>query len=102
MADHAAEKVVVFNASGELLFKYHGNIHHRKYSSFTPIHIVSDVNNQILISDVSNDIVHAKNNDGNFLRYIEVSCVGGLSIDTNNNLVAGGNTGEICVIKYLH
>ena len=101
VADHAAGIVVVFNASGELRFKYHGNIHYRRYTSFTPVHIVSDVNNQILISDLSNDIVHAIDNDGNFLRYIEVSCIGGLSIDTNNRLVAGGSNGKIRVMKYL-
>nr|XP_022307066.1 uncharacterized protein LOC111113257 [Crassostrea virginica]XP_022307067.1 uncharacterized protein LOC111113257 [Crassostrea virginica]XP_022307069.1 uncharacterized protein LOC111113257 [Crassostrea virginica] len=103
VADHAAKAVVVVNASGELRFKYQGNTSPKtNYKSFQPYQIATDVNQQILINDESIDIVHVIDRDGNFLRFIEYPCNGGLSIDPEHNLIAGNlKSGEIRIIRYL-
>ena len=103
VSEYAGEAVVVVNASGELRFKYQGKTSQkRNYKSFKPTKIATDVNQQILINDVSKDIVHVIDSDGNFLRFIEYSCRGGLSIDRKHNLVVGDiNNGIIRIIKYL-
>nr|XP_022307542.1 uncharacterized protein LOC111113543 [Crassostrea virginica] len=103
VADNAAKAVVVVNASAELRFKYHGNRSPKSnYKSFQPCQIATDVNQQILISDHANDIVHVIDRDGTFLRYIEYTCNGGLSIDPEHNLIAGNwKSGEIRIIRYL-
>ena len=102
VADYAGNAVVVVNVSGELRFKYQGNIGQKpNYKSFIPLTIATDVNQQILINDASNDIVHVIDRDGNFLRYIEYPCNGGLSIDPEHNLIAGNQkSGEIRIIRY--
>nr|XP_022305304.1 uncharacterized protein LOC111112202 [Crassostrea virginica]XP_022305305.1 uncharacterized protein LOC111112202 [Crassostrea virginica]XP_022305306.1 uncharacterized protein LOC111112202 [Crassostrea virginica]XP_022305307.1 uncharacterized protein LOC111112202 [Crassostrea virginica] len=103
VADNAGEAVVVVNASDELRFKYQGNTSPKpKYKSFQPLNIATDVNQQILINDYSNDVVHIIDRDGKFLRYIEYPCNGGLSIDPEHNLIAGNQKpGEIRIIRYL-
>nr|XP_022307064.1 uncharacterized protein LOC111113256 isoform X2 [Crassostrea virginica]XP_022307065.1 uncharacterized protein LOC111113256 isoform X2 [Crassostrea virginica] len=103
VADNAGNAVVVVNASGELRFKYQGNRSPKpNYKSFKPCKIATDVNQQILINDDQNDIVHVIDKDGNFLRYIEYPCNGGLSIDPDHNLIAGNlMSGEIRIIRYL-
>ena len=103
VSDYAGKAVVVVNASGELRFKYQGKTSQkRNYKSFKPTKIATDVNQQILINDVSKDIVHVIDSDGNFLRFIEYSCRGGLSIDREHNLVVGDiNNGRLRIIKYL-
>ena len=99
VADYDGESVVVVNESGELRFRY------QKYFSkepFRPHNIATDVEQQILIQDYTNNIVHVIDSDGNFLRYIEVPCNGGISIDADHNLAVGDqDTGEIRIIKYL-
>ena len=103
VADYAGKAVVVVSASGELRFKYQGNISPKpNYKSFGPLTIATDVNQHILINDYTNDIVHVIDKDGNFLRYIEYPCTGGLGIDTEHNLIAGNEkSGEIRIIRYL-
>ena len=103
VADYAGKSVVVVNASGELRFKYQGNLTQKpNYRSIKPSDIATDVNQQILINDLFNDIFHVIDKDGNFLRFIEYQCNGGLSIDPEHNLMAGyKNSGEIRIIRYL-
>nr|XP_022303790.1 uncharacterized protein LOC111111235 [Crassostrea virginica] len=103
VAENAKKAVVVVNATGELRFKYQGNISPKlNHKPFQPLQIATDVNQQILINDASNDIVHVIDKDGNFLRYIEYPCTGGLSIDPEHNLIAGNEkSGEIRIIRYL-
>ena len=103
VADLAGAAVVVVNADRKLRFKYQGNLtFESNYKSFAPRHIATDVNHHILINDDSNDIAHVIDSDGNFLRYIEYPCNGGLSIDLDHNLVFGDEKkGIIRIIKYL-
>ncbi|XP_062569859.1 uncharacterized protein LOC134231923 [Saccostrea cucullata] len=103
IADRAGKAVVVVDSSGGLRFKYTGNLSKQtKYREFTPSKIATDVNTHILINEDSNNIVHIIDCDGNFVRYIEHPCNGGLSIDVDHNLVIGDcDTGKIQVIKYL-
>ncbi|XP_061165670.1 uncharacterized protein LOC133174582 [Saccostrea echinata] len=104
VADYAGNAVVAVDPSGGFHFKYKGDANQQSENrKFKPCHIGHDVNNQILISDNSeNNIVHILDCFGNFVRYIEYPCDGGLSIDTNHNLVIGDRRkGEINFIKYL-
>lgn len=46
--------------------------------------------------------MHIIDCDGNFIRYIEYPCSGGISVDADHNLVVGElTTGNIRIIKYL-
>lgn len=103
VADYSEKVVVVLNSSGVLRFKYNGNITTvSKRRLFEPSTIVTDEILQILISEKSNNSVHVIDCDGNFIRYIEYPCMGGISVDADHNLVVGeGKTGIIRVIKYL-
>ncbi|XP_061165667.1 uncharacterized protein LOC133174577 [Saccostrea echinata] len=86
VADYAGMEVVVMDPAGILRFKYSGN---PNYRDFRPFHIASDVNAQILTFDTLGNLIHIIDGDGNFVRYIEHPCYGGLSIDTDHNLVIG-------------
>lgn len=69
---------------------------------FNPNAIISDINHYLLISDRWNNCVHIIDCDGNFIRYIECPCTGGISVNTDQNLVVGElSTGGIHVIKYF-
>lgn len=103
VADCAGLSVVGVDLSGELRFQYKGNVTvFSKYTKFKPSKIINDSQQRILINDDSNDIVHIIDSDGNFIRYIEYPCNGGISVDTDHNLVVGERkTGKIRIIKYL-
>ena len=102
VADNAGKAVVVVNASGELRFKYQENLSQKpNYNSSKPLAIATDVNQQIIFTDSSKNVVHVTDSDGNFLQYIEYPCSGGLSIDHDHNLVIGDlSNGKIRIIKY--
>lgn len=103
VADCARGAVVVVDGSGDFRFKYNGNpTTHMNSSQFKPFSIVNNINFQLLITDSSNDTIHIIDWDGNFIRYIEYPCAGGITIDTDHNLVIGDSkTGLIRTIKYL-
>ena len=103
VADHAGEKVLVFNSTGYLRFIYKGNVTNAAENrSFRPNQIATDVNFQILISDFFKNIVHVIDQNSSLVCYINHKCSGGLSIDLDHNLLVGDySTGEIKVIKYL-
>lgn len=103
VADFAGLAVVVVDSTGDLQFKYWGNIKTPlKRNLFNPSKIVNDNKLHILINDTLNDTVHIIDCDGNFIRYIEYPCRGGISVDTDHNLVVGElTTGKIRIIKYL-
>lgn len=103
VADYSGNAVVVVNSSGILRFRYGGNkITEKKNDTFKPLHIVNDEKYRILIDNQSNNNVHIIDCDGNFIRYIGYPCNGGISVDTDHNLVVGDLvTGKIRIIKYL-
>lgn len=103
VSDFAGKAVVVVNSSGRLRFKYKGNINAKaKNTVFKPVDIVHDEKRHILIKDISKNLVHIIDCDGNFIRYIEYPCTGGISVDTDHNLFVGEDkTGKIRIIKYL-
>lgn len=103
VADYARGAVVVVDGSGDFRFKYNGNpTTHMKSRQFKPFSIVNNINLQLLITDSSNDTIHIVDWDGNFIRYIKYPCAGGITIDTDHNLVIGDSkTGLIRTIKYL-
>ncbi|XP_062594890.1 uncharacterized protein LOC134256250 [Saccostrea cucullata] len=102
VADMGGKTVVVVNKSGELRFKYSGNIAIQStFKEFTPRHIAADIYCQILIGDSANDIVHIIDCEGNFVCYVEHPCKGGLSIDTDHNIVVGDReNGLIRIVTY--
>lgn len=104
VADYAGKAVVVVDGSGVLRFKYRGhNLSAQlKYKMLNPNAIVSDINHHLLISDEWNNLVHIIDCDGKFIRFIECPCSGGISVDTDQNLVVGElSTGGIYFIKYF-
>lgn len=103
MADYAGQAVVVVNSSGMLRFRYKADIKIKaKNSTFNPYCIDNDIKLHILINDDLNSIFHIIDCDGNFIRYIEYPCNGGVSLDCGHNLVIGNfKTGLIKIIKYL-
>eukprot|EP00105_Crassostrea_gigas_P007529 XP_011421807.1 PREDICTED: uncharacterized protein LOC105324438 [Crassostrea gigas] len=103
IADYTGNVVVVVNSSGILRFRYGGNkITRKKNKTFEPLHIVNDKKCHILIHNQFNNNVHIIDSDGNFIRYIGYLCDGGISVDTDHNLVVGESvTGKIRIIKYL-
>lgn len=103
VADYTGKAVIVMYAFGEMRFKYTGNrMICKEKTSCVPIDIVNDGNFNMLIGDDSNKGVHIIDCEGTFIRYIEYPCTGGISIDTDHNLVAGElSTGKIRIIKYL-
>lgn len=97
VAYYAGKAVVVVNGSEDLRFKYKGHNFSAqfKYKMFHPHAIVNNKNHHLLISDEWNNFVHIIDCDGHFIRYIECPCTGGISIDTDHNLVVGElTTGE--------
>nr|XP_034320216.1 uncharacterized protein LOC117687575 [Crassostrea gigas]XP_034320217.1 uncharacterized protein LOC117687575 [Crassostrea gigas] len=103
IADYAGNAVVAVNSSGILRFRYGGNMNtNAKTDTLKPFNIVNDEKYHILISNQSNNNVHIVDCDGKFIRYIEYPCTGGISVDTDHNLVVGELvTGKIRIIKYL-
>lgn len=103
VSDFAGKNVVVVDVCVNLRYKYKGNITRRThYKPFQPSHILTNDTQIILVANFSNDIIHIIDNDGNFIRYIEFPCKGGLCLDYHHNLVVGEEkTGIIRIIKYL-
>lgn len=105
VADCAGNAVVVVNSSGILRFRYRANcnkITKKKNNTFEPLNIVNDKKCHILIHNQLNNNVLIIDSDGNFIRYIGYLCYGGISVDTDHNLVVGElSTGKIRIIKYL-
>lgn len=101
VADYAGKAVVVMNGSGDLRLKDGGhNLSAQlKYNMFNLKAIVSVINHHLLISDEWNNFVYIINRDGNFIRYIECPCTGGISVNTDQNLVVELTTWGIHFIK---
>ncbi|XP_061195209.1 uncharacterized protein LOC133203446 [Saccostrea echinata] len=98
-------KVVVLNRSGELQFKYYGNIQSRtSKKEFKPLGLATNSLGHILVADNANNAIHLINQDGNFLSYIlteddGISRPWGISVDTSDNLWLVEHT-NACVKLY--
>ncbi|XP_062591436.1 uncharacterized protein LOC134252913 [Saccostrea cucullata] len=103
VADWAGEAVVVFNALGDFRFRYTGNVSETKLKKFKPYDIATDINQNMLVTDTENNLIHVIDQDGNVIRHIEhlhVS-VGPFCIDSQENLFIGDiSTGLVQLIKY--
>lgn len=103
VSDWNACAVIVLKSSGELRFRYTGNLS-RSFKQFYPHGIVTDNYCRILVVDRKNDCLHVIDRNGKFLTYITCSLQDPyvLSIDPDENVWVGEyDTGCVKVIKYL-
>eukprot|EP00105_Crassostrea_gigas_P026805 XP_011447883.1 PREDICTED: tripartite motif-containing protein 3 [Crassostrea gigas] len=103
VSDWNACAVIVLKSSGELRFRYTGNLS-RSFKQFYPHGIVTDNYCRILVVDRKNDCLHVIDSNGKFLTYITCSLQDPyvMSIDPDENLWVGEyDTGCVKVIKYL-
>lgn len=103
VSDWNACAVIVLKSSGELRFRYTGNLS-RSFKQFYPHGIVTDNYCRILVVDRKNDCLHVIDRNGKFLTYITCSLQDPyvMSIDPDENLWVGEyDTGCVKVIKYL-
>lgn len=103
VSDWNACAVIVLKSSGELRFRYTGNLS-RSFKQFYPHGIVTDSYCRILVVDRKNDCLHVIDRNGKFLTYITCSLQDPyvLSIDPDENVWVGEyDTGCVKVIRYL-
>ena len=103
VSDWNACAVVVVKNSGELRFRYTGNLN-RSLKEFYPHGIDTDSYCRILMVDRKNDCVHVIDRNGKFLCYITCGLQDPyvLSIDADENVWIGEyDTGCVKVIKYV-
>lgn len=103
VSDWNACAVIVLKSSGELRFRYTGNLN-RSFKQFYPHGIVTDNYCRILVVDRKNDCLHVIDRNGKFLTYITCSLQDPyvLSMDPDENVWVGEyDTGCVKVIRYL-
>lgn len=103
VSDWNACAVIVLKSSGELRFRYTGNLS-RSFKQFFPHGIVTDNYCRILVVDRKNDCLHVIDRNGKFLTYITCSLQDPyvLSMDPDENVWVGEyDTGCVKVIRYL-
>lgn len=103
VSDWNACAVIVLKSSGEVRFRYTGNLS-RSFKQFYPHGIVTDNYCRILVVDRKNDCLHVIDRNGKFLTYITCSLQDPyvMSIDPDENVWVGEyDTGCVKVIRYL-
>lgn len=103
VSDWNACAVIALKSSGELRFRYTGNLS-RSFKQFYPHGIVTDNYCRILVVDRKNDCLHVIDRNGKFLTYITCSLQDPyvLSMDPDENVWVGEyDTGCVKVIRYL-
>ncbi|XP_078330862.1 uncharacterized protein LOC144624771 [Crassostrea virginica] len=104
VSDRNADAVVLVDKTGRVRFRYDGSPARRE-KSFGPKGIVTDVLNQIIVTDINNDCLHILDQNGQFLRCVDDCGLEkplGLSLDSEGRLWVGSDkSGEIKVIEYL-
>lgn len=101
VADKVANAVVVVSHSGLLRFTYTG---HSSQMSFTPVGIATDSTCLILVVDHDHQIIHAVDQDGQFIGYIKncnLQSPWAICVDSKDKLfVAESLIGQVKKIEY--
>lgn len=98
--------IVVINQQGQKRFTYKAE-GRQLQKSFNPDYIVTDKQGHIIISDISNSVLHVLDKDGKFLQYLitpEHECYrpGGLALDNHGRLwVCNYGTEKVIILKYV-
>ena len=107
VSDNTAGEVIVITATGILRFRYKG---HPSTSTsgeiFDPLGITTDSQGRILITDSGLGRIHILDQDGHFLRFIDIcdfNLTGCLCVDSRDNLyVAEISSNIVKKIKYCN
>ena len=88
-SDPNKNEIVVTNKTGNLRWRYHGNLQSGKFHTFSPSFICSNKYCQLLVKDTDNSCVHLLEMDGIFIAYVEhlkIRGIGAMSLDENERL----------------
>ena len=104
VSDSNANGVIGINMKGKVLFQYKGNGAKRQ-KPFAPGNIVTNSQNQIIVTDVKNDCLHILDQTGKFVTCVdnfEPDHLCGLGLDGEERLWVGLlKTRKIKVIEYM-
>ena len=100
-SDSNKNEIVVTNKTGNLRWRYHGNLQIGKFYTFSPSFICLNKYCQLLVKDTDNRCVHLLEMDGIFIAYVEhlkIRGIGAMSLDENERLwIANYNGRQINV-----
>ncbi len=104
VSDFKQNAVLVFDAGGNLTFKYLGNGTEGGRLK-CPSAVCCDTLGNILVADFMNDRVHLVSKTGDFLGFLlskenGIACPNFMTLDHENNLYVGQYGGEISVFRY--
>ncbi|XP_062602488.1 uncharacterized protein LOC134264208 [Saccostrea cucullata] len=103
VADYEAGAIVVVNRAGRLRFRYTGHSSNFKKQRFKPWGITTDSQCQILTSDTDNKCIHILDQNGQFLRNIDLKEPTCACVDKSDNLFVAEDrrSGNVKKIKYF-